>query len=720
MEDSLQKVFSIIISVLIFFLLPIYIAFEKKDDISYSLALKVTSNFVDEVCEKGYMTIDMYNNLVSDLGATQNDFEILMEHNSKVYEPVIYGKKDGKQYTFDYKSTDKTNFDEINRTLKLGSETYTDVSVSYKVNDIRYYQDQMLDVMDQDSTKASEYIINKDNYDSITNISYIGPISGLYRDDNGKSIYPMNIGDTFNIAVKNTNITLASVLFNTLTFGARTGDDTKIYINYGGTVKNESYRKTVVDSDVTDTAQNIKEERTLNEIIQNINNETLGYLDELDMNDDKIIDGKDISCVYEYIKNGVENTAEYGKINKKKADVDYSGVINTIDLNKIIDAMILFYDYDDDGDLTDEDHNSLKGDKDKYDIDLDGAFKEDDINLIQEYLLYKSTCTDPEKIGKMDINKNEGQEGIINVLDQQSLYFAYLNIIDEIDLDGNSCIDDKDLNALKGIIDAVNKIRNANRVNVASISITNKTDFSKLDIADKSSIKLKVDVFPADASDPSLTYSSSDNTIVTVDENGNVSLPDDGKLGKATITVFSSNNKKDTVEVNVVKYIIKDGLFTGNSGGIHIRHGDTNGKSGYYNSDAGKTSYDNTNKCRVIKNESDGYRSYVATENLIDFTGINEITFESEIESKSISNKTSTWFTVSNKNEYVNKEVNSSGITNYIASGRKENINGECVYTAKRSNGDFNFVSLANQKGYVVMSFSHTGSLKIKNVYLGK
>ena len=57
MEDNLQRVFSVLISVLILFLMPLYITFEKMDDISYSLALKITSNFVDNVNAKGYNTI---------------------------------------------------------------------------------------------------------------------------------------------------------------------------------------------------------------------------------------------------------------------------------------------------------------------------------------------------------------------------------------------------------------------------------------------------------------------------------------------------------------------------------------------------------------------------------------------------------------------------------------------------------------------------------------
>ena len=106
MEDSLQRVFSIIIAVIIFFLLPLYIAFEKKDDISYSLALKITTNFANDVKNKGYLTLDMYNKFINDLAVSDNAYDITLEHVAKKYNPVIYSYTDDTYKeiaaTFDY------------------------------------------------------------------------------------------------------------------------------------------------------------------------------------------------------------------------------------------------------------------------------------------------------------------------------------------------------------------------------------------------------------------------------------------------------------------------------------------------------------------------------------------------------------------------------------------------------------------------------------------
>ena len=84
MEENVQRVFAILISVIIFFIFPVYIAYEKKDDISYALALKITTEFVNNVKNNGYISYDMYTKFVSDLAATDNMYDIKFEPSDKV------------------------------------------------------------------------------------------------------------------------------------------------------------------------------------------------------------------------------------------------------------------------------------------------------------------------------------------------------------------------------------------------------------------------------------------------------------------------------------------------------------------------------------------------------------------------------------------------------------------------------------------------------------
>ena len=60
------------------------------DDISYSLALKITSNFVDNVTAKGYLTKEMYNDYISRLSVAGNVYDVKMEHVAKKYEPALF------------------------------------------------------------------------------------------------------------------------------------------------------------------------------------------------------------------------------------------------------------------------------------------------------------------------------------------------------------------------------------------------------------------------------------------------------------------------------------------------------------------------------------------------------------------------------------------------------------------------------------------------------
>lgn len=67
------------------------------------------------------------------------------------------------------------------------------------------------------------------------------------------------------------------------------------------------------------------------------------------------------------------------------------------------------------------------------------------------------------------------------------------------------------------------------------------------------STKINATVSPSNATNKSLTWTSSNTSIVTVDQNGNLSAK---TPGSATITVKTSNGKTNTIQVNVTKDII--------------------------------------------------------------------------------------------------------------------------------------------------------------------
>lgn len=228
MEDIIQRVFAVIFVVLVFFAMPLYMTFEKKDDISYALATKITSNFVDEVTAKGYLSESMYNDFISKLAVTGNTYDIKLEHIARKYSPVVnIYKKDNNQsslqHTLEYQGNEVS---EINnkKDYKVGETVYSkenwDVEVTYSMYEEFYTEKQILRYLTESSSNTKM----------------------KYQDSDNKIVYTMSVGDEFGVIVKNTNTTIATMFFNTFTFGAMSEENPRVYINYGGTIKNEEYR----------------------------------------------------------------------------------------------------------------------------------------------------------------------------------------------------------------------------------------------------------------------------------------------------------------------------------------------------------------------------------------------------------------------------------------------------------------------------------------------
>lgn len=226
MEDIIQRVFAVIFVVLVFFAMPLYMTFEKKDDISYALATKITSNFVDEVTAKGYLSESMYNDFISKLAVTGNTYDIKLEHIARKYSPVINQyDNDGKlTATLEYQGNEVS---EINnkKDYKVGETVYSkenwDVEVTYSMYEEFYTEKQILRYLTESSSNTKM----------------------KYQDSDNKIVYTMSVGDEFGVIVKNTNTTIATMFFNTFTFGAMSEENPRVYINYGGTIKNEEYRE---------------------------------------------------------------------------------------------------------------------------------------------------------------------------------------------------------------------------------------------------------------------------------------------------------------------------------------------------------------------------------------------------------------------------------------------------------------------------------------------
>lgn len=308
MDSNLLRIFSVIVSVIIFFIFPLYITYEKKDDISYFLALRTTYDFVENVTKNGYLSTDMYDKYVNDLATTGNAYDIEIEYRKKRYDPVLYQYNNNEDKDvikkFDYliygPSKDGSGYNPARKELVINRGTpIPNVVLSTEENIEVYTKAQILEVIGRedalnyfdmsisDYTKpdltinkigqlptiydinnqeliqytdsTNEKVLRTFDYKKYKNTPDYNPSTkqlkiGTTTYDNVvlnipdeeakyKSVFPMNIGDEFVVKIKNQNITLATVLFNTLTLGLNSGNTTRVYVEYGGVIKNETYKQ---------------------------------------------------------------------------------------------------------------------------------------------------------------------------------------------------------------------------------------------------------------------------------------------------------------------------------------------------------------------------------------------------------------------------------------------------------------------------------------------
>ena len=180
MKDNLSIVITIIVIVLLMVLFPLYNFFERQDDMSYNLVLKATTNFADQVMNNGYIDQNMYNNLVNELGNTGNIYDIQIEAHRKVL------------------TKDKDN---------ITGDTYVEQSYID-------YNDDIFNSLEKSNGVMDKQLKN--------------------------NIYLMNENEEIYVKVKNSNTTLAGSLFNSIIV---TSSKTRIEVNYGGIIKNNSWAK---------------------------------------------------------------------------------------------------------------------------------------------------------------------------------------------------------------------------------------------------------------------------------------------------------------------------------------------------------------------------------------------------------------------------------------------------------------------------------------------
>ena len=180
MGENINAIMETLIAAVIMIIFPLYSAYTSKDDISYALAMSYTKDFVDTIAENGYITQDMYYGFLNNLkNGTDNSYEVLFTHKSLRYDVL-----------------NKTEDPILPPTVEIKSEWET----------------------------------YDDNY--VKNI--------LFNSED--KIYLLSENDQINVAIRNTNTTLATTIFNIITANI-SNSTTRIYVDMTSNVRNEVWRQ---------------------------------------------------------------------------------------------------------------------------------------------------------------------------------------------------------------------------------------------------------------------------------------------------------------------------------------------------------------------------------------------------------------------------------------------------------------------------------------------
>ncbi|MBR6688473.1 MAG: hypothetical protein IKL68_00450 [Clostridia bacterium] len=242
-------------------------AFEKKDDISYVLALRYTQEFVDSARSKGYITKDMYADYRQKLAVTGNHYEISMTHEQVKLEPLVqYYSEDAEGKLVLEKTTSKQEKEKTDAAALAVGMADPD---RYGIYPYSTDQDKLAFLDDWYTGLGYKKII--ETYEATTHVYPTGHIEAILELENKlwldattedfvcvdeweaedlntspkkvnscKYAYTMNENDMFTVIIKNTNVTPAALIYNMVT-GNTIKNNIRVYVNYGGTVLNSRW-----------------------------------------------------------------------------------------------------------------------------------------------------------------------------------------------------------------------------------------------------------------------------------------------------------------------------------------------------------------------------------------------------------------------------------------------------------------------------------------------
>lgn len=223
-SNVLGRLADLALIIILLFLIPLFYTASLNDSSLNTYVLREVDDFGDQVCKDGYISVEMYEDLLWKLSNTDILYDIKMEHIHDVYFPTAAGftKEEQSTYTDDIK---RILYASSFRTLthyEYGDYVYGSDGNLYRytgTSGIYPYDPALIsdfDPMTGASTTYSYWVFEGEGI----------PGKYLFRD-----------GDQFSIIVSNRRDTTSQRIATLLQFGKTAG----IHAYGGGTVVDENY-----------------------------------------------------------------------------------------------------------------------------------------------------------------------------------------------------------------------------------------------------------------------------------------------------------------------------------------------------------------------------------------------------------------------------------------------------------------------------------------------
>lgn len=219
------RFFDLAVILILLFIIPMYYTSAVNDSSINIYVIREVDEFGDQVCKDGYISVEMYEDLLNKLSNTDLLYDITMEHTHDVYYPNASGSVTTAE-TAVYS-------DDIRRQLYAAlfqSMTY------YSYGDYVYGSDGMLYRYIGEGRMYPYDPALVSDFDAMTGASSLYP----YWEQVGtgmQGMYLLQEGDHFSITVKNRSDTTSQKISSLLYFGASSG----IHAYGGGMVTDENY-----------------------------------------------------------------------------------------------------------------------------------------------------------------------------------------------------------------------------------------------------------------------------------------------------------------------------------------------------------------------------------------------------------------------------------------------------------------------------------------------